>query len=464
MAQSPRPILWHQGLFLQPHHFQQLERNIEYLFSSVLCKAKPFFWGITSLDIDIDSIGEGYFKINKLEALFQDGSWVAFPGNAKIVSRSFKQLFEEYENRDAFKVYIGLAKWDLSTPNVKEVREDSGEYSKSRFVSLIDPERVEDLYLNGPPASVRFMNYVLKIFWDSELENLGDYFLIPVAVLKRDGSSVVLSKEFIPPVLSLNSSASLKQIITNIRDQIASRVKVLEGYKLLKEISFSDLQGNTLRYVMALIVLNKYIPLLTHFINIGVVHPCELYGKLLELIGELSSFTDRINAMGRTYSGNELVPEYDHKDIGRCFLEVKTLIEELLSSIIVGAENIIKLERDGDEFCAQIPFELLDSKNRFSLVLNTKEDKSKVVDAFDSLVKVAPKEMMTTLISRALPGLAVIHKATPPAGLPKDPHSLFFELDTSDPLWMDLKRTGNICLYWDNAPEDLKVMLVVSKF
>ena len=464
MPRIPRPVLWHQGLFLQPQHFQQMERNIEYRFSPLLSYIKPHLWGITKLVIDNSALEEGYFKIDELEVLFQDGSWVTFPGNARVSSRHIEDIQHELETKDSFQIYIGLAKWDYSTANVQQIKDEETTNGSTRFISPLNPEEVEDIHSNGPHASIRFMNYVVKIFWETEIEDLGNYSLIPIARLKKDGAKVVLSNSFIPPLLCINGSNGFKQIISGIRDQILSRLEVLEGYKLSREIAPSELTGNSIRYIMALMVLNKYLPLLDHLIGAGTVHPWEIYGVLRQLIGELSSFTERINATGRTPDGNELISGYNHGDIGNCFSKAGLLIEELLNAIIVGAENIIKLIREEDDFVAQIPPEILEEKNLFCIVLNTKSDRESVIDAFEHIVKVSSKETMPTLLSRALPGISLTHRKTPPPGIPADPDSYFFMLHTNDPLWLELKRTGNFCLHWDNAPEDVKGILVVSKF
>jgi type VI secretion system protein ImpJ len=48
--------------------------------------------------------------------------------------------------------------------------------------------------------------------------------------------------------------------------------------------------------------------------------------------------------------------------------------------------------------------------------------------------------------------------------LPRRAHSLYFAIDSNTDLWTLLEKDHNIALYWDNAPEDLKVeMMVVGR-
>jgi len=35
-------------------------------------------------------------------------------------------------------------------------------------------------------------------------------------------------------------------------------------------------------------------------------------------------------------------------------------------------------------------------------------------------------------------------------------------IDRGHPQWQEIKRTGNICLNWDEAPEDATAQIVIS--
>jgi type VI secretion system protein ImpJ len=46
-------VAWSEGMFLQPQHFQQLERFLEYRFSRSQDHIAPYHWGIMKLDIGV---------------------------------------------------------------------------------------------------------------------------------------------------------------------------------------------------------------------------------------------------------------------------------------------------------------------------------------------------------------------------------------------------------------------------
>ncbi len=464
MMAPKRPILWHQGLFLQPQHFQQFDIHVQSLLAPFQRHVQPFFWGVRRLDIQQASLTNRLFEIASVEAVFPDGSRAAFPGNAVIQARSFKDLDVDPDSAKPFRVYLGLRKMNPAGKNAVSVRGTEDLYSiPARFISDVEPESVEDMYIGGPAAKARYMQYVLKIFWESEVDQLGDYWLIPVAQLDLQGDRVQPAAQFIPPVADIAASDKLRQILKDIQEYVRSRSHILEMHKLHRNVRSSDTEPVSLRYLLALTVVNRYVPLIHHLMETLAFHPWTAYGLLRQLIGELSTFSDRIDALGRLADGTELLPAYDHCELGLCFAEAQRLIKELLSAIVVGEENVIRLTREGSDFKGAIAADVLGRATRFFLSVACPGESEAVVDALQHLAKVGGLEEMPTLIARALPGIALEWRRTPPPGLPDRPNLFYFDMRADHPLWADVRRTGNICLHWDNAPEDTVAELIIAR-
>lgn len=198
-----RPIFWYQGLFLQPQHFQWQDLLHQFRLRPFQSYGHPYFWGFAKLRIQEDVLKNETFEIMECEALFQDGSWVVFPGNSTLSSRSFKGVWTEMDK--PFNIYIGLRKWNPAGENVTEIKvPDDPAPADARFVSRADPEEVRDFYQQAPHAQIKFLHHAVRIFWENELDGAGSYDLLP---------------------------AARTETVKGIREELTLRCHVLEEYK-----------------------------------------------------------------------------------------------------------------------------------------------------------------------------------------------------------------------------------------
>lgn len=457
-----KPIFWYQGLFLQPQHFQQHDLYLKSLINPLRHYLQPHLWGVCSMRILEGALKNRIFEIEKGEFIFPSGACVSMKANAKFQPRSFKDAWTQLDK--PFKVFLGLRKWSHGEGNVTLIKDaEDMQVAATRFTTDIDTEEVRDLHHEGQPAQVKFLHYLLKVFWESELEGAGEYEILPVACLEFDGQDARPVKNYVPPCVSLSCDDFLLHTVRNIREHVTSRCHVLEEYKNPRGLKTSDLQANYINYLLALRSLNRYVPLLYHYTEISQIHPWHVYGLLRQLIGELSTFTDRVDALGKLRDGTELLPAYDHQDLGLCFGEAETLINELLAAILIGAENVIHLVREESYFKAQVAKDIFDERNLYYLVIKTAGETGAVLNMVQRVSKVSSEEKMPMLIARALPGLPLEHTTDLPAGLPTRPDSFYFKIDRGSRHWQDIQKSQNICMHWVDAPEDMTVEMVIIR-
>src|SRR3546814_14295422 len=112
---------------------------------------------------------------------------------------------------------------------------------------------------NGAPGNVAVMSYVLRLFWEDEIEHLGDYELMPLARLEQDGEVVRPVPDFTPPCMTLAGAPQLQHLLHELRDEIIGRARQLEVFKqpLANRAQDGDSPFGTL---LALSVLNRYSP------------------------------------------------------------------------------------------------------------------------------------------------------------------------------------------------------------
>jgi type VI secretion system protein ImpJ len=456
-----KPILWNQGLFVKPQHFQQNDIYFQSLLRPLETYMHPFFWGVCKLNIQEAALKNKSFDLLEGEFIFHDGTWVILNDNALFQPRSFKDAWMEPEK--PFKIYMGLRRWNHKGENVTFSNEGEIQKFSTRFVSGSGMDEVSDLYQNAPSAQVKSLDYLVKIFWEAELGDAGNFMFMPIAELNYNGQDIVLSNTFSPPCVTISGSRNLMQTVRTIRDHVLARCHVLEEYKIPKGVNIQDLEPNYMSYFLILTILNRYVPALNHIAETSHIHPWGLYGLLRGLVGELSSFTDRIDATGCAKEGVALVPPYDHENLGFCFGQVITLIDELLGSVLVGAENIIRLVRDKNYFSARIGPEILDTRNNFYLIIKSSIGKEQIRKETQRLAKVSSLGAIPTLIQRALPGMEMEEVAALPPGVPRRADSDCYKLNRNTDHGMEILRSQDICMYWNGAPEDLSAELVVVK-
>lgn len=464
MKRSIKPVYWHQGLFLQPHHFQCQEEYFLSRTEVLRNHTQPFFWGVRSMAIRQEAIENKVFELLECSIVFQDGTVVDFPDNAVLQPRLLKDIEKDIKPGEPIRVYIGLRKIMPGERNViMNGNPDNTDAVRARYLSLTDPDMIENIYEGGEEANVHFLHHALRIILEPELDAMGDYLCVPVASLEKNGDSLKCSATFIPPVISLDGSPVLHDMVRDIQDALLTRARLLEFFKISRQISVEDIEGNYLRYIEALHAVNRYIPKLQHIMETPSMHPWTIYGILRELVGELSTFTERINALGKLNDGTGLVPAYDHEGLRECFDALKQLIRQLLGGIIVGDDNVIILKRDESCFHAELPAEAFEGRSLVCLMIRASGEKTAVLNSLQHLAKAGSTDSIKTLVARAVGGIPLEYSETPPPGLPVYKNGYCFLIDRGHQAWEDVARKKDFCLYWDEAPDDAGAEIIIAR-
>jgi type VI secretion system protein ImpJ len=460
--ETNRPIYWHQGLLLQPQHFQLADLYYQSALTPFHRFQMPHFWGVGSLEIRESALGSQNFDIYNGEFIFPDGTYVSYPGSAHFVSRSFgdKDLGSQ-----PLRVMLGLRKWNPAGDNVTEVErlEDAPEIT-TRFVTTTESEEVNDLYQNGPPAAVKRLQYVLRIFWGDELDELNEYDLIPLVDLSQEAQEIGISDYYIPPSVSINASARLSKLCREIRDQVITRCKQLEDIKTTRSMKTADFEMGDFINLLALRSLGRYVPVLQHITEAPDVHPWQAYQSIRQLAGELTTFSDRFpTAVEAADSQHHTLPTYDHRALHSLFNTAQTTIALLLDEIILGGDNIVRLREEGGILVGDVPQSMFDPRNQYVLILRTDKPPEWVVDNVKTVAKLSSKDSIGNLVSRFVSGVPLEYLPYAPPGVPRLNHAVYFRIDHKAPLWQEVIQTGGVALNWDTAPDDLAAEIVVQR-
>lgn len=456
------PLFWHQGLFLQPQHLQLADAHNRSLIGPVLQFGAPYLFGAHKPVLRDSALEQKNVEVESGEFVFQDGTHVVYPGNASVEIRSFEEAWVEGDK--PFTVYLGLRRFAPTEKNVTVVPDTADAISPdTRYLARTSPDPVPDLHSDGPQAQVRPLTHNLRIFWETELDQARQYNLMPLTRLVQTSEGVARDPEFVPPSLTLESSQRLMNLIREVRDHALTRCRRLEEYKSPKSMATMEVDTGFLIFFMALRTVNRYAPLLKELTEGRPVPPWAAYSLLRQFIGEMSSFSDSINALGEDMHTGETLPAYDHMDPLPRFLKAQDMLARLLDGISAGPEHIIRLDPEPPYYTGAMPDKVFEEKNRFWLVLRTETEKAELLKAMERVIKLSSKQEMGTLIARAVPGIPLERFETPPPGLPRRSDAHYFRIDTDNPFWEQIRATSTATLFWEGAPKDLVAEIVVLR-
>ncbi|TVR00703.1 MAG: type VI secretion system baseplate subunit TssK [Desulfovibrionales bacterium] len=456
------PIYWHQGLFLQPQHFQILNQQFSETLAPLVTNLIPYFWGVAGLKVNDAALAAGRFELAEIMVLLPTTAQVLHvPGNAVCGGRQL--VMESIPVDGSLTVYVGLRAMRPGEPNVT-VAESLSQMvaAPTRLAVPVEPESVPDGYGDGPPAQIRRMSYVLNVVFENELDQAGDLDLVPIARLTREGDRAALDATFVPPCLTLSGSAALAALLKELRDRVLGKARQLEGYKNLS----GGVNTEFTLLLMALRTLSRFAARLDHAVENHCLSPWNAYGMLRELVAELSVFSLDISALGENWQDERLVPDYAHTDLGRCFRGVRDVIVSLLEGISAGPRFVTRFEFKDPSWTAEIPNQILaetrTSGGEYWLVLHSElMDPQTMRESASQMLKLSATSAMGSLLVRALPGIPLAASDSPPAGMPRRHGAIYFRIGRESPLWSEIEKNGSIALHWTEAPEDLDAQLAV---
>ena len=169
-----------------------------------------------------------------------------------------------------------------------------------------------------------------------------------------------------------------------------------------------------------------------------------------------------MSPLGETRQGTRIIPPYDHMDLYGCFSAVSRVVMRLVDTLVMGPQYIFDLEPAGTPgvFTAVMPRGAL-SAGSYDYWLLLRSQHGKELASAAALGKLAPASEMSDVVTQALPGVRLRRSEQPPMGLPRRGDTLYFRIDSNDPLWRRLERDGEISYSLPGAPDDMRVQVTV---
>jgi len=421
-------VVWCEGMFLRPQHFQQQDRYVEHLVRQSSANLGPYAWGFRELKIDHDLLQTGKFALSRARGVMPDGTPFDLPEEA--AAPEALDLSEEVENAT---VFLALPVRD---PRGMDV--DHGGAGNGMLRYAIEEWEVHDSSGGAEGASqiqVGHLNFRLML----EDEERSGYHCLGLARIVQVGAdkTVVFDEDFIPSCIDFHAAGKLGGFVNELEGLLHQRGESLAG-----RVSESGRGGAAeIADFLLLQAVNRYEPLVAHLSRVPDVHPETLYRFLAEMAGELATF-------GTQNKRPPAFPEYRQDALKETFEPVMASLRQSLSMVFERTAVAIPLEeRKYGIRVAMIADKALLSEATFVLAVNADVPVEGLRRNFPAQVKIGPVEKIRELVNRALPGIGLNALPVAPRQIPYHAGVTYFALDTKGQFWKELERSGGLAIH-----------------
>jgi type VI secretion system protein ImpJ len=415
-------------MFLRPQHFQQQDRYFEALIRSCSSAFTPYGWGVRQLHIDPDLLQTGKLAVTLCSGIMPDGSHFDLPEDADPPAPL--DLTEEVENAT---VFLALPLQDARGMDI----DFHGKGNGILRYGVLESEVRDSSGTAEAPAEIQVGRMRFRLMLESE-ERSG-YLCLGLARIIQVGAdkNVVFDDDFIPPCIDCRASAKLAGFTSELEGLLHQRGEGLAG-----RVSESGRGGAAeIADFLLLQTVNRYEPLVAHLQSLPDLHPEMLYRLLLEMTGELATFSAKEKRP-------PAFPEYRHDALKETFEPILAILRQSLSMVFERSAISIPLEeRKYGIKVGTIADRSLLGEAMFVLAVNADVPAEALRRNFPAQIKIGPVEKIRDLVNRALPGIGLEALPVAPRQIPYHAGVTYFALETKGPFWKELQKTGGLAFH-----------------
>ncbi len=422
-------VVWTEGMFLQPQHFQQHDR---YALAQGLQRSnalQAYGWGFLQLSIDNAALNLGKIALHSAQGLLPDGVAFDIPGQDAAPA-----AFDiGADVRDEL-VVLALP---LQRPGVAESDAEGDAGSMPPRFKAAEIE-VGDTNVTGQrtaPLQIGRLNLRVMLARDA----VEGYATLGIArvVERRADNKVVLDANFIPPTLHAGGNDILAAHLREIHGLLHQR-----GEALAARLAQPGRAGvGEIADFLLLQTINRSEPLFAQLRQTSLLHPKDFYFLGVALAGDLGTFRDRRRPAN--------LPAYLHDDPARCF---KPLMDDLRQSLsMVMEQTALPIELQDRKYGIRVAIIAdveLQRTAQFVLAVAAQLPGDALRSRFPTQVKIGTVERIRDLVNLQLPGVTLRPLPVAPRQIPYHAGFTYFELETrGSDMWKQLESSGGLAMH-----------------
>jgi len=442
--QPSSKVLWGEGLFLRPQHFQRQDAYHEWRIAESARSVHPYAWGFRHCRIDTDALANSVFALEDVRAVFPDGEPYNAPAEDEVPGPL--NLAELPAHVSETTIYLGLQPMRPQGHNSSAPGESGG----LRYVQA--QAEAPDWFTRAADAEIVVLRRSARLLTDAQPRD--HLTTLPLARVRRHAAGgFELDRDFIAPCLTIQASGRLEALLRRLLDVLRAKVDALYGFHREPARHIIEFRSGDVASFWLLHTASTACARLTHYLSHPGLHPERLYESLLELAGSLMTFSK-----GHTLGD---LPAYRHEAPDTGFLALDRLIRELLETVISTRYFAIALgETKPGHHTARLDSEQINERTQFYVGVSAGMAPAELVDVVPLRFKIGAPDDVEKLVLSALAGVRIEHVPQVPAAIPVRPGNYYFAIEPRGPLYERMLQSRTMTIYAPSGIRELKLELL----
>jgi type VI secretion system protein ImpJ len=441
---SASKVLWGEGLFLRPQHFQRQDSYHEARLHQTAHALHPYAWGVRSMQIDKEALINSSLRFNELSVIFPDGELYNAPKDDTLPAAV--SLAEIPLSHQSITFSLALPSLNWHGGNSAEMSTSVG----TRYVH--HREETQDLFTQAATAELMYLDKQVRLV--SELDSLDSFVSFPIARVRREATGgFMLDANFMAPSMSIKSNALLFLQMRRLMDALQAKVNALYGHHREPSKNVIEFRSGDIASFWLLNTTSSAFASMTHLFHNPVLHPERYFEQLLNLAGQLMTFS-------KSHSLVDL-PIYEHHDPSPAFTKLHNIIKDLLDTVISSRYFSVALSEVKPSYhSGRLDSGKIDDKTTFYLGVQADMPALELVDVVPLRFKIGAPDDVEKFVLSAMPGVRLVHSPQVPAALPVKPDTYYFSVDNKGPLYERMLQAQSLSIYVPSGVANLRLELL----
>ena len=418
MIYSAAPVNWHEGMFIQPHHFQISEKSMTaQIIDQQL--TRPHNWGVASLSIDKNALEGFRLKINRTSFRMLDGTWVEIPGNAAVTGIPIKD--ELLKSDSALSVWAGIKKKEAHIPAIHKMGEESIGSVKPAIIREIE---VEDDATGDNEQAVQVRLWNVRLFLGDPPGDEFESIKLTEIILSPQTDLPAVNSDYIPPLLNIGAVKGFREKLTNLVVHLNNQTTYIRRELTEKHSMMLADPANALISLSRCQLTASFGLVLKQLATMDETHPLQVYLELVRLAGGLSAIITEMPLD---------VPEYRHTNLTQVMDRLLGLIWSMLEGGVVPEFVQRNFELRKDTRVCPLDLDWIDNAYPVYLCIETDMTGNEVVSIISDLrVKMGPPSIIDELLAERRRGISCEKIRKIPMGLQDRSGLHYFKISFTD--------------------------------